>query len=162
MGAAALVFSDPRYAALACAVFAGMSLPLLMLSGHVFLEPYVVAHVPPGTELGLSLVVALSALSALVLPMAAYRARMAASAGRGASGGALGSLVGAAAGACGCGPAGVALFAAFGASGAAVSAFLTNYEAPIRLASIAALAASYYATSRSISAGCRLGTRAQS
>lgn len=136
-------------------MFAAVLVPLLALSGYVFFEPYVVGHVPPGSEAGLALLVALAAASGLALTMAAYRMRMGGGR-RGASGGAVGSAVGAAAGACGCGPVGLAAFTAFGGAGAAAAAFVTNYEEPIRLAAVAALAASYWASSRSVSAGCRL------
>ena len=157
MGAVAAVFSRPPYVALSAAVFAGMLVPLLWLSGYVFFEPYLAGHAYPGTEAGLAMIVALSGMAALVIPLNAYRVASLRASGRRLSGGVLGSAMGSAAGACGCGPAGLALFSAFGASGAAASAFLTNYEMPIRAAAIAVLAASYYVTARSIRAECRIG-----
>lgn len=160
MRAARLVFSDPRYAAAGAAVFAGMAVPLLALSGFVFFEPRPAWVVYPGEEARLALVVALSALSALVVPMSAYRALSLGGLRRGGAGGraaAAGSAVGAAAGACGCGPVGLALFSAFGGAGASLAAALTNYEVHIRLASIAVLCAAYWAASRSIGAECGIG-----
>lgn len=163
MRAARLVFSDPRYAAAGAAVFAGMAVPLLALSGFVFFEPRPAWALYPGEEARLALVVALSALSALVVPMSAYRALSLGGprqGGRGGSSGraaAAGSAVGAAAGACGCGPVGLALFSAFGGAGASLAAALTNYEVHIRLASIAVLCAAYWAAARSIGAECGIG-----
>ncbi len=156
MDAIRLVFSDFRYAALSVAIFAGMLFPLLLVSEYVFLEPYFVGHVPPGTELGLLLVVALPALAALVLPMNIYRINATRTSKRRISGGVLGSVAGSFAGACGCGPIGFALFSTFGGLGAAASAFLTNYEIPIRLAAIILLAATYYTTARSLRTECSL------
>lgn len=162
MRAERLVFADPRYAAMGAAVFAGMAVPLLALSGFVFFEPRLAWVLHPGEEARLALVVALSALSALVVPMSAYRALSLGGPGRrgGGSGGraaAAGSAVGAAAGACGCGPVGLALFSAFGGAGASLAAALTNYEVHIRLASIAVLCVAYWAASRSIGAECGIG-----
>lgn len=157
MRAAALVFSDRRYAALGAGVFAGMALPLLALSGFVFFEPSLALALYPGEEGRLALVIALSGLSGLVVPMSAYRA-LSLGGGRGRGGGgraaAAGSAIGAAAGACGCGPVGLALFSAFGGAGASFAAALTNYETPIRLAAIAVLCAAYWAAARSIGAEC--------
>ena len=151
------------------AVFAGMAVPLLALSGFVFFEPRPAWVLYPGDEGRLALLVALSALSALVVPMSAYKAlslggpsrriggrRRAGAGGRAA---AAGAAVGAAAGACGCGPVGLALFSAFGGAGASLAAALTNYEAHIRLASIAVLCAAYWAAARSIGAECGIGGR---
>lgn len=148
-------------------VFAGMAVPLLSLSGFVFFEPRPAWALYPGEEARLALVVALSALSALVVPMSAYRALSLGGPRRGAGGGgvvggraaAAGSAVGAAAGACGCGPVGLALFSAFGGAGASLAAALTNYEVHIRLASIAVLCAAYWAAARSIGAECGIGRR---
>lgn len=150
------------------AVFAGMAVPLLALSGFVFFEPRPAWALYPGEEGRLALVVALSALSALVVPMSAYRALSLGGPGRrrqggGSAGGGraavAGSAIGAAAGACGCGPVGLALFSAFGGAGASFAAALTNYEVHIRLASIAVLCTAYWAAARSIGAECGIGGR---
>ena len=55
------------------------------------------------------------------------------------SGSVFGSFIGAAAGACSCGPIGFAVISTFGSVGATASAFLTNFEIPIRIAAIALL-----------------------
>lgn len=147
-----LVFSEPAYAAMAAAVFAAMLVPMLAVSGFVFFEPYVVGHVPPGSEANLASIVALAGVSAVVIPMNVYGLR--ARAGR--PGGFFGSAFGAAAGACGCGPAGFALVSALGPAGAAASAFLANYETPLRAAAIGVLLASWWMSARSIRAACRV------
>ncbi|CAI9831219.1 conserved membrane hypothetical protein [Nitrosopumilaceae archaeon] len=159
MNAARTVFSDARYVILSCAIFAPMLAGLLLLGEYVFVEPYFVSHLPPGSELGLVLIVALCALSALVIPMNVYRIVALKSSRQRMGGGVLGSVVGAAAGACGCGPVGFAVISTFGTAGATATAFLTNYELPIRLAAIAVLAVSYVATARSLRTECRIGQR---
>jgi len=68
----------------------------------------------------------------------------------------LGSIIGAGAGACSCGSIGFAVISAFGAVGGTATAFLTNYEIPLRLVSIAILAYTYYVTVKGIMAQCKI------
>ncbi len=150
------VFSGYSYVAIACIIFAGLAVPLLIISEYVFLEPYVVAHLPRDTELGFSLIMALSALSGLVMSMNVYRIRMFRGSSRRMGGGVFGTVIGAAAGACGCGPVGFAVISTFGSAGAAASSFVTNYEIPIRLAAIGVLCIAYWTTARSLRSECRI------
>ena len=156
MNTTVLVFSDSRYLALGAAILAGMLFAMLRLSGYVFLEPYFVGHIPPGTEAGLTMIVALSFLVALVLPMNIYRIAALRGSGRKMGGGVAGSILGAAVGACGCGPVGFAIISTFGSFGATASAFATNYETPIRLVIIAFLVFTYVTTTRSLGTECRV------
>ena len=152
-----LVFSNYKYVALASVIFVGLLIPLLILSEYVFLEPYVVSHLPSGTELGFVLIVVISALSGLVLSMNIFRINnFRSNAKRKMSGGILGSIIGAAAGACSCGPVGFAVISTFGAVGGVATSFLTNYEIPIRLLSIAILVFTYYTTAKSLKVECKI------
>lgn len=153
MHALRLVFSRPPYAVIAAAVFAGMAVPLLAVSEYIFFEPYLVAHLPRDSEAGLALIAALSALSGVVASVNVYRIRMLRGRARRMGGGILGSVVGAAAGACSCGPLGFAVISTFGTAGAAASAFLTNYEVPVRLAAIGVLCAALWFATRSVGTG---------
>lgn len=150
-----LVFSNPKYAYLSVAIFVPMLAGLLLLSEYVFLEPYVVSHLPKGTELGFVLIVVLSALSALVIPMNVFRIVALKSSRQKMGGGVFGSVIGAAAGACSCGPVGFAAISTFGSVGATATAFLTNYEIPIRVAAIAVLVITYFTTARSLRTECK-------
>jgi len=152
-----LVFSDYKYIILASAIFVGMLIPLSIVSEFIFLEPYLISHIPSGSELSFFLIVVVSALAGLVLSMNVYRINsFRNSPKKKMGGGVLGSLIGAAAGACSCGPIGFAVISTFGAAGGVATAFLTNYEIPIRLASIAILAYTYYATTKSLSVECKI------
>lgn len=152
-----LVFSDYRYIILASAIFVGMLIPLLIISEYIFLQPYLISHIPSGTEFGFSLIVILSALSGVVLSMNIYRINTFRNAPkRKISGGIFGSLIGAAAGACSCGPIGFAIVSNLGAVGGTATAFLTNYEIPIRLIAIGILAFTYYTTSKSLAVECKI------
>lgn len=128
---------------------------LLILSEYIFLEPYVVSHLPSGTELGFVLIVTLSALSALVLPMNVFRISVLKSSKQKMGGGVVGSFVGAAAGACSCGPIGFAVISTFGSVGATATAFLTSYEIPLRIIAIGVLTITYFTTVKSLKTECK-------
>jgi hypothetical protein len=153
-----LVYSNPKYFLLASGIFVLMTIGLLILSEYIFLEPYVVAHLPSGSELGFVLIVILSALSALVIPMNIFRINILKSSKQKMGGGILGSIIGTAAGACSCGPIGFAVISTFGSVGATATAFLTNYEIPIRIIAIAILIVTYFTTIKSLKVECNLNS----
>ena len=150
-----LVFSNPKYLILSIVIFSTMLVGLLILSEYIFLEPYVVSHIPSGTEFGFVLIVTISALSALVLPMNIFRINILKRSKQKMGGGIFGSIIGAAAGACSCGPIGFAVISTFGSVGATATAFLTNYEIPIRIVAIGILTITYFTTVRSLKIECK-------
>jgi hypothetical protein len=151
-----LVFSNFKYLVLSTVFFSTMVIGLLILSEYVFLEPYVVSHIPSGTELGFVLILIISALSALVIPMNIFRINILKKSKQKMSGGIFGSVIGAAAGACSCGPIGFAVISTFGSVGATATAFLTNYEIPIRIIAIGILTITYFTTVRSLKVECKI------
>ncbi|MDH3394554.1 MAG: hypothetical protein OEL52_00195 [Nitrosopumilus sp.] len=151
-------FSNSKYIILAITIFTSMFIGLLILSEYIFLEPYVVSHIPSGTELGFVLIVIISALSALVLPMNIFRIIMLQKSKQKMGGSILGSIIGAAAGACSCGPIGFAVISTFGSVGATATAFLTNYEIPIRIVAIGILTFTYFTTLKSLKIECKLNS----
>ena len=151
-----LVYSNLKYLALAFVIFSAMLTGLLIISEYIFLEPFFVSHIPSGTELGFTLIVALSALSALVIPMNVYRVTVLRSSRQKISGGVFGSIIGATAGACSCGPIGFAVISTFGSVGAVTTSFLTYYEIPIRILAVLVLCVTYYTTIRSLQVECHL------
>ena len=151
-----LVFSNFKYLILSIVFFSTMVIGLLILSEYVFLEPYVVSHIPSGTELGFVLILIISVLSALVIPMNIFRINILKKSKQKMSGGIFGSVIGAAAGACSCGPIGFAVISTFGSVGATATAFLTNYEIPIRIIAIGILTITYFTTVRSLKVECKI------
>ena len=149
-----LIFSNFKYLLLAIIIFSSMMVGLLILSEYIFLEPYVVSHIPSGTEFGFILILAISFLSALVLPMNIFRINILKKSKQKISGGIFGSVIGAAAGACSCGPIGFAVISTFGSVGATATAFLTNYEIPIRIIAIGILTITYFTTIKSLKIEC--------
>jgi len=140
----------------ACIIFVAMFIPLSIMSEYIFLEPYLVMYIPTDSIFGFSLIVAVSVLSGMVLTMNIYRVRILRNSSKKMGGGVLGSIIGSSAGACGCGPIGFAVISSFGSIGGTATAFLTNYEIPIRLAALAILGLTLYTTSRSISIECKI------
>ena len=151
-----LVFSNLKYSLLAIAIFSTMLVGLLILSEYIFLEPYVIGHIPSGTEFGLILIIALSVLSALVIPLNIYRISIFKGSKKKIGGGLFGSFIGSVAGACSCGPIGFAIISTFGSIGATASSFLTNFEIPIRIIAIGLLCVTFYTTTRSLNLECRI------
>ena len=153
-----LVFSNPTYLIISSVIFVFMLVGLLIMSEYIFLEPYVVSHIPSGTEFGFVLIVIISLLSSLVLPMNIFRINILKSSKQKMSGGVFGSIIGAAAGACSCGPIGFAVISTFGSVGATATAFLTNYEIPIRIIAIVILIITYFTTVKSLKVECKINS----
>lgn len=153
-----LVFSNPKYLIISSVIFVLMLVGLLIMSEYIFLEPYVVSHIPSGTEFGFVLIVIISSLSSLVLPMNIFRINILKSSKQKMSGGVFGSIIGAAAGACSCGPIGFAVISTFGSVGATATAFLTNYEIPIRIIAIVILIITYFTTVKSLKVECKINS----
>jgi hypothetical protein len=151
-----LVFSNFKYAILASVIFTSMLFILLIISEYIFLDPYVIGYISPGTELGFGLVVILSGLSALVIPLNVYRISIFNKSKRKMSTGVFGSFIGTMAGACSCGPIGFAIISTFGTIGATASAFLTTFEIPIRIGAIALLIFIFYTTIKSLQVECNI------
>jgi len=151
-----LVFSNRLYIVLSSVIFLFMLIGLLVISEYVFLDPYIIGHIPQGTELGLVLIVILSILSALVIPMNIYRINILKKSKGKMSGSVFSSFIGSVAGACSCGPIGFAVISTFGSVGATALSFLTNFELPIRVGAIGLLAFTYYTTVKSLKIECSI------
>ena len=151
-----LVFSNRLYIILSSVIFSFMLIGLLVISEYLFLDPYIIGHIPQGTELGLVLIVILSILSALVIPMNIYRINILKKSKGKMSGSVFSSFIGSVAGACSCGPIGFAVVSTFGSVGATALSFLTNFELPIRIGAIGLLVFTYYTTVKSLKIECSI------
>ena len=68
----------------------------------------------------------------------------------------VGSIIGASAGICSCGPIGFSIISTFGTAAGTATAFLTNYEIPLRIISLGLLCLVYYTTAKSIAIECKI------
>ncbi|MDC0927512.1 hypothetical protein OAQ30_00605 [Nitrosopumilus sp.] len=149
-----VIFSNFKFLTLSLTIFSSMMIILLLISEFIFLEPYFVTHIPSGSELGFILITILSGLSALVIPMNLFRITNLKNSKQKMSGSIFGTIMGSAAGACSCGPIGFAVISTFGSLGATATAFLTNYEIPIRIIAIVILVITYFTTIKSLKTEC--------
>jgi hypothetical protein len=150
------VFSSTAYTILAGVIFFVMLIPLLMLSEFIFVEPFFIFHIPSEQEFGFVLILAVCVMSAIVIPMNIYRIKILRKNTSKIGTSIFGSIIGASAGICSCGPIGFALISTFGAAAGTATAFLSNYEIPLRLGSVGLLCLVYYTTTKSISSECKI------
>lgn len=148
------VYSNKKYIYLSIAIFVGLFFVLSLISEFIFLSPSFVFYVPISETGDFVLVVAISVLSGIVASFSIYRIGM--NKGLKSSAGFVGSMVGTGAGACSCGPLGFSAISIFGTLGGTATAFLANYETPLRIASIAILCYTYYASAKDITAKCKI------
>ncbi len=151
-----LVFSNKLYLALSVSIFGVLLVSLSIISEFIFFTPVLLFYVPVYEIADFSLIVIVAALSGVVISLSIYRIRMLGSSVRRSGTGFLGSIIGASAGACSCGSIGFAVVSAFGAAGGTLTAFLTNYEIPLRLISIAILVYAYYISVKGITTKCKI------
>ena len=132
-----------------------MFIPLSILSEFLFIEPFVIFHIIEDRTTSFVLLVSISLMSAIVIPMNVYRIRTLQTNTTKIGGGIVGSIIGASAGICSCGPIGFSIISTFGTVAGTATAFLTNYEIPLRLVSLGLLCLVYYTTTKSISVECK-------
>ena len=150
-----LVFSNYRYSVISILITLGLFFSLSIVSEYLFIEPYVVFAVYPDTAFNFSLIVIISVLAGMVVGMNIFRVRLVKKV-RKIGSSITGTIIGASAGACSCGPIGFSIITTFGTTGSIASSFLTNYEIPLRLISIAILVLVLWTTLKSISRECKI------
>ena len=133
-----------------------MFIPLSILSEFLFIEPFIIFHIIEDRTTSFVLLVSISLMSAIVIPMNVYRIRTLQTNTTKIGGSVVGSIIGASAGICSCGPIGFSIISTFGTVAGTATAFLTNYEIPLRLVSLGLLCLVYYTTAKSISIECKI------
>lgn len=151
-----LVFSDRRYIILSIIIFAVLLVLLSIISEFIFLSPVLIFYIPTNAIVNFSLIVIIGALSGVVISLSIFRMRLVNNGIRKSGTGFLGSIIGVGSGACSCSPIGFSIVSIFGTLGGTVTAFLTNYEIPLRLVSIAILCSTYYVSVKEITRQCKI------
>lgn len=152
----AVVYSNKKYLYLSCAIFVTLLVSLSIVSEFIFLSPTVVFYVPTYAFVDFVLIVTISTLSGIVASFSIYRIRMMKNSFKRSGIGFFGSIIGAGAGACSCGSVGFSIVSVFGTIGGTATSFLTNYETPLRLISIAILCYTYYVSAKDITIKCKI------
>jgi hypothetical protein len=150
-----IIYSNPSYILITVGIFLLLFFPLIIISEFLFTEPFLVFSIYPETILSFSLIVILSFFSALAVSMNIFRVKLIKNT-RKIGSSIVGTILGASAGACSCGPIAFSIITIFGTAGSIASSFLTTYEIPIRLTSIAILIAVIYVTTKSLSYECKV------
>ena len=150
------MFSNYPYVLVAGIIFVCMLIPLSILSEFLFIEPFFVFHVIEDRATSFVLIMSISFMSAIVIPMNIYRIRTLQKSTSKIGGSIVGTIIGAAAGICSCGPIGFSIITTFGTVAGTATAFLTNYEIPLRIISLGLLCLVYYTTAKSISIECKI------
>lgn len=151
-----MVYSHKKYLVLSISIFITLLITLSMVSEFIFFSPVFVFYVPTSAVFNFTLISIIAALSGIVASLSIYRVHTLSNSVRKSGTGFFGSIIGASAGACSCGPVGFAAVSVFGTVGGTATSFFTNYETPLRLASIAILCITYYASIKSITTQCKI------
>ena len=151
-----MVFSYKKYLGLSITIFVGLLIGLSIVSEFIFFSPVFVFHVPTNSIFNFTLIVIIAALSGIVTSLSIYRIRMLGNGIRKSGTGFFGSIIGASTGACSCGSFGFAAVSTLGIVGGTATSFLTNYEIPLRVISIAILCYAYYISVKSITSQCKI------
>ena len=150
-----IIYSNPSYILILIGIFFLLFIPLIIISEFLFFEPFLVFSIYPETTLSFSLIVTLSLFSAFAVSMNIYRVKLIKETKKIGSS-IIGTIIGASAGACSCGPIAFSIITTFGTAGSIASSFLTVYEIPIRLTSIAILVIVIFVTTKSLSHECKV------
>jgi len=151
-----LVFSNRKYTALGVGIFCVLFVLLSYMSQIIFFAPQFSFYVSKDNVLNFVLIVAVASLSGIVTSLSVYRMLWFGESMKKTGGGFLGTIIGASAGACSCSSVGFAAASAIGSVGGTATAFLTQYEIPLRLVSIAILGYTYFLAVRGISGHCKI------
>ena len=155
MKALKLVFSNPKYIVFSVLIFVVMFVPLTIFLQYFFIEPFLIFSVSDSELFSFSLVVIISALTALVLSMGIFRMRLLQTRARNMRSGIMGSFIGVSAGTLGCLSMSMALVPIL-VPLASTIAIIENYAIPLRLISIAILGFTFFITVRGISSECKI------
>ena len=132
-----------------------MLIPLLIISEHLFLEPYIIFSIYPESIVNFSLILILSIFAGIVISMNIFRIRQIKKTNKiGVS--LFGTMIGASAGACSCGPVGFSIITTFGTAGGIATAFLDMYEIPLRIISIGILIVVFFTSLKSLKNECKI------
>lgn len=149
-----IVFAQRSYIALAVTIAAGFFLLFSTLDEYLFFSPIVVFHVPQDSIANFSLSVAITILLGIVISMNLYMFKRMQFGWRQSRYWLSGSFVAGATGACGCTSLGFAIISTFGGAGILATSFVTNYQLPLKIASLAILLAAYYSVRKNMIKNC--------
>ena len=152
-----MVFSNWPYAAMAAAVAALFWIIFNVFDQLLFFSPVLVFYLPGDAVAGFVLSNITCILMGLVVSMNVYVLRHSKKLKVSLSSLFSGSTLSVLSSTCAsCSSIGFILISAFGGAGVTVSAFLTNYQTPLRVVSILLLIWAYYSISKKLTESCKI------
>ncbi len=152
-----LVYSNISSWIISGSLFTVLFVFMLYAREFLFFEPFFAFQLPVDWILSFVLIIIVSGLIALVTSLAVYQMRTVKVNSKKTGTGLVGSVIGVGAGVCSsCGQIGFAIISTLGVAGATSLSFLTVYEIPIRLLSIAILSGTYFVMVKGITKGCKV------
>ena len=152
-----LVYSNISSWIISGSLFTVLFVFMLYAREFLFFEPFFAFQLPVDWVLSFVLIIIVSGLIALVTSLAVYQMRTVKVNSKKTGTGIVGSVIGVGAGVCSsCGQIGFAIISTLGVAGATSLSFLTVYEIPIRLLSIAILSGTYFVMVKGITKGCKV------
>lgn len=149
-----MVFTKGIYIGIAVAVSIGFFILFNILDEYLFFSPIVTFYVPPDGIANFSISITIIVLLGIVASMNVYMFKHLHIGLNESLSWLSGSFIATATGACGCTSLGLAIISTFGGTGILASSFLTNYQIPLKLASLAILFVAYYAVNKSMIKTC--------
>jgi hypothetical protein len=149
-----MVFSRKEYVALVILISASFFVIFNILDEHLFFSPFLVFHVPPDGYVNFVLSTSIIAMLGIVISMNVYMFRVAKFKLKESATWLSGSFIATATGACGCTATGFSIVSAFGGAGILASSFLTNYQIPLRILSLAIIVFAYYSVRKNMVKTC--------
>ena len=149
-----MVFSKKSYIGIAIAVSAIFFIVFNVLDEYLFFSPLLVFHVPTDAYPNFALSTAIIALVGIVISMNVYMFRTVGVKLKESGTWLSGSFVATVSGACGCSSVGFAMISTFGGVGILASSFLTTFQIPLKIASLAVLVFAYYSVRKNMIKSC--------
>lgn len=151
-----MVFSKPLYVTIAIAVSVIFFVIFNVLDEYLFFSPMLAFYVPPDAYLNFALSSAIIGLLGVVISMNVYAFKTIGVSLKESSTWLSGSFVATVSGACGCSMLGFAIISSLGGAGIAASSFLTTYQIPLKVASLAVLIYAYYSVRKNMTKSCSI------
>jgi hypothetical protein len=149
-----MVFENNAYIALAVAVSVSFFILFSALDEYLFFSPILVFYVPPDAITNFSLSIAITILLGIIISMSVYMFKKLQVGLKGNSSWLSGSFIATATSACGCTSLGFTVISTFGGAGIVASSFLTNYQVPLKIVSLAILFVAYYSIRKNMIRTC--------
>ena len=149
-----MVFSNKSYIGIAIAISAIFFVVFNFLDEYLFFSPILVFYIPMDGYVNFAISTTIIVLVGIVISMNVYMFRRIGIKLKESGTWLSGSFIATVSGACGCSSVGFAMISTFGGAGILASSFLTTYQMPLKIASLAVLVFAYYSVRKNMIKSC--------